>query len=186
MTNKHRYVFTSDRLGFRNWLAADLKKLAAINADKKVMEFFPNTQSQIETIAFIDQMHKQFERKGFCYFAVDKLESGELIGFIGLSEQNFESDFTPCIDIGWRLKHTEWNNGLATEGAKRCLQYAFDVLKLEKVNSIAPVINLPSINVMKKIGMQKVDTFKHPKLVGNKRLEECVLYEIKNDHHKTS
>jgi len=40
-----RYLFTSERLGFRNWLDSDIKPMAAINVDPKVMEFFPTTQS---------------------------------------------------------------------------------------------------------------------------------------------
>ena len=59
-------------------------------------------------------MQNQFAEKGFCYFAVDKLENSEFIGLICLSEQTFEADFTPCIDIGWRLASAEWNKGNAT------------------------------------------------------------------------
>lgn len=174
------YIFKSERLGFRNWFSADIEQLSEINADPTVMEFFPGLPTKAQTIEFIERMQKQFVEKGFCYFAVDKLEDGEFIGFIGVSEQTFESDFTPCMDIGWRLSAKEWNKGFATEGAKKCLDYAFNQLKLEKVISICPKINLPSENVMKKIGMKKVKEFDHPKLLNDDRLRECVLYEIKN------
>jgi RimJ/RimL family protein N-acetyltransferase len=100
------------------------------------------------------------------------------IGFIGLSEKSFEAVFTPCIDIGWRLSTEEWNKGYATEGAKRCLEYANEVLKLEKIVSIAPKINLKSEQVMKKIGMEKVMEFVHPLLINDERLRDCVLYQI--------
>src|SRR5947207_3093976 len=126
MTVINKYVFQSGRLGFRNWLTEDIKIMAEINADKKVMEFFANTQSKKQTIEFVERMQNQFSKKGFCYFAVDKFENNEFIGFIGLSEQTFEADFTPCIDIGWRLKRSEWNKGYATEGAKQCLDFAFN------------------------------------------------------------
>jgi RimJ/RimL family protein N-acetyltransferase len=152
--------------------------LSEINADVRVMEFFPSTQSEAQTIEFIERMQKQFAEKRFCYFAVDKLENGEFIGFIGLSETTFESDFTPCVDLGWRLKVSAWKNGFATEGAKRCLEYAFNELKFEKIIAICPKVNLPSENVMKKTGMQKVKEFIHPKLLNDDRLKECVLYEI--------
>ena len=122
------YLFKSERLGFRNWRESDQKILAEINSDPVVMHYFPAVKSENETKTFIEKMQKQFSEKGFCYFAVDELEKGELIGFIGLSEQTFESDFTPCIDIGWRLKKEEWNKGFATEGAKGCLDYAFNHL----------------------------------------------------------
>lgn len=175
-----QYLFKSERLGFRNWLESDIEMMTEINADKNVMEFFPDIASKGQTIDFIQKMQKQFTEKGFCYFAVDKLKNNEFIGFIGLSEKNFESEFTPCIDIGWRLSNLEWNNGFATEGAKRCLEYAFNVLKLEKIYSIAPKINIKSERVMKKIGMEKVLEFEHPLLINDERLRDCVCFVSDN------
>lgn len=170
------YLFKSTRLGFRNWLNSDLEKLTAINADKKVMKFFPSIRTRQETKNFISRMQQQFSEKGYCYFAIDQLEDDTFIGFIGLSEQNYAADFTPCIDIGWRLAKTAWNKGYATEGAKRCLEFGFEKLQLDKIYSIVPVINTKSEQVMKKIGMRKVKIFAHPQLLDNARLRKCVLY----------
>jgi RimJ/RimL family protein N-acetyltransferase len=171
MSPDKTYLFRSDRLGFRNWHFSDIDLMAAINADPIVMEFFPTIQSRTQTIEFIERMQNQLAEKGFCYFAVDKMEDGEFIGFIGLSEQIYEAPFTPCIDIGWRLNSKTWKRGYATEGAKRCLQYAFEHLNLEKINAIAPLINLRSEQVMKNIGMKKVMHFKHSKLANDERLK---------------
>ena len=66
-----------------------------------------------------------------------------------------------------------------TGTAQRCLAYAKDVLKLEKVVSIAPKINVKSERVMKKIGMEKVLEFEHPLLINDERLRDCVLYQIR-------
>ncbi len=176
-THDKTYIFTSARLGFRNWLATDLEEMVAINADKAVMEFFPRLATKEETANFIQRMQKQWTDKGFCYFAVDQLENNEFIGFIGLSEQTFEAHFTPCIDIGWRLRKTAWNQGFATEGAARCLEFAFYDLNLQKVVAVAPKINVRSEQVMKKIGMKKLGEFEHPLLGDCERLKDCVLYE---------
>lgn len=173
------YIFKSERLGFRDWIAADLEELAAINTDPQVMRFFPAVQSLQQTEKFIERMSIQFKEKGFCYFAADHLDTLDFIGFIGLSVQTFEAEFNPCIDVGWRLKQTAWNQGFATEGASRCLEYARTHLKLDKVNAMAPKVNIPSINVMKKLGMKEILTFNHPLLNNDPRLQECVLYEIK-------
>ena len=113
----------------------------------------------------------------YCYFAVDKLDDGTFIGFIGLAYKTFETDFTPCVDIGWRLCKKEWNKGFATEGAKRCLAYGLDELGIKKINCIAPKVNIRSEQVMKKAGMSKVKEFIHPLLLNDERLRECVLYE---------
>jgi len=89
------YLFTSARLGFRNWHISDTDAMAEINADPEVMAFFPGIKSKAETARFIERMQAQFAEKGFCYFAVDRLDRQQFIGFIGISEQRFAADFTP-------------------------------------------------------------------------------------------
>ena len=175
---KEDYIFVSARLGFRSWLSSDIEKLTQINKNPAVMEFFPALPTAKQTAEFIARMQKQFLEKGFCYFAVEKLEDEKFIGFIGVSEQNFESDFTPFIDIGWRLAEKEWGKGYATEGAKRCLKYAFQDLHIKKVGAICPVANVKSEAVMIKIGMVKKKTFDHPLLELDEGLKKCVYYEI--------
>lgn len=172
------YLFKSERLGFRKWKEEDKPKMAKINSNPKVMEFFPNIPNKEQTEQFVDRMEKQFSEKGFCYFAVDKLDNNEFIGFIGISEQKFKSDFTPCIDIGWRLAQKEWGKGYATEGAKKCLDFAFNKIELNTIKSICPIINDKSKRVMEKLGMKKKKTFNHPLLKEYEKLESCVLYEI--------
>lgn len=175
------YLFTSERLGFRNWQDTDLDTLSAMNADADVMEFFPKTLTREYSQKFMQRLSQHFEEKGYTYFAVDILDTGECIGFIGLHDQKYEAPFMPCVDIGWRLAKSFWGNGYATEGAKRCLEYGLETLNLEKIYAVATVINLPSIRIMEKIGMQKAGTFVHPKLVDNKQLRDCVYYVIDKD-----
>ena len=172
------YIFKSERLGFRNWSEKDKTKMGIINSDPKVMAHFPATLTQEQTNEFIDRMKEQFSKHGFCYFAVDKLENKEFIGFIGIAEITFESDFTPCVDIGWRLAQQEWGKGFATEGAKKCIDFAFSEIGLKNIKSICPEINTKSEKVMKKIGMKKMKIFNHPLLTDFNDLEKCVVYEI--------
>lgn len=177
MKDDKKYIFTSERLGFRNWELTDVDEMQQINSDEKVMEFFPNVLAKQQTSEFVERMKSQFAEKGFCYFAVDKLDGNGFIGFIGLSEQTYKSDFTPCIDIGWRIKSSEWNEGYATEGAKKCLDYALNDLKIEEIYSVAPKIKVRSEYIMAKIGLKKQYEFEHPLLTNNERLKTCVLYK---------
>ncbi len=174
------YIFKSQRLGFREWKYDDLKLLTEINNDDDVMEFFPFKPSREETKTFIIRMQKMFTEKGFCYFPVDLLENEECIGFIGLCEQKYLEDFGVFTDIGWRLKKSIWNKGYATEGAKACLNFGFHQIGLDNIYSVAPEINTKSELIMKKIGMQRIKTFIHPKLLDNNRLKHCVLYKQEN------
>ncbi|MFK8045018.1 MAG: GNAT family N-acetyltransferase [Crocinitomicaceae bacterium] len=180
MTNS-KYSFTSKRLGFRNWVETDSDKMIAISANTNVMRFFPAPATPQQTKDFIARMQDLFHEKKYCYFAVDLLETGEFIGFVGLNDFNYKASFSPGTDIGWRLAEIHWGNGYATEGARRCLEYAFQDLKLGNIVATAPLINKPSISVMKKIGMDFKTNFKHPRLKEFARIENCVCYEIKKN-----
>lgn len=171
------FLFTTNRLGFRGWTDRDIPTMAAISADAKVMEFFPDLATYAQTEEFVRRMQRMQDERGHCYFAVDLLESGELIGFIGLCYQDYEAAFTPCVDIGWRLATKFWGIGLATEGAQRCLSYAFDDLKLKSVLALAPRINHRSVNVMKKIGMQLKFEYQSHRVPTDSPLKDFVCYE---------
>ncbi|APD07442.1 ribosomal-protein-alanine N-acetyltransferase [Flavobacteriaceae bacterium UJ101] len=173
------YIFKSQRLGFRTWDLDDLADLYEMNQDDHVMQFFPKKYSEKDCENFIEKMNNQFKKDQYCYFAVDCLEKNEFIGFIGLSQQEFEADFMPSVDIGWRLKRKSWKKGYATEGAKQCLEYGFNQLNLKEIISIAPIINKPSESVMKRIGMHKIKEFKHPLLHSYPSLQNCIVYKIK-------
>lgn len=179
----NRYLFSSQRLGFRNWVDSDVEKMAKISGDPVVMEFFPSTQSFVHTSGFVDRMKRQYDEVGFCYFAVETIIDSEFIGFLGLSNVTFDADFTPCVDIGWRFDKRIWNQGYATEGGQRCLSYGFETLNLDEIYSIASVVNVKSERIMKKIGMQKVNHFVHPSLSEYPMIEDCMLYRINKDTH---
>jgi len=173
------YLFCSERLGFRTWRKEDIPLMAEISANSEVMRFFPTTYDLAHTSSFVEAMNNDFDTHGYCYYAVDELKTGSFVGFIGLKWIELEIAPFNFTDIGWRLKPSVWGRGLATEGALCCLNHAFERLKLEEVFAIAPSINLPSISVMEKAGMERIKVFIHPKLIGSERLEECVLYRKK-------
>lgn len=169
-------VFQSNRLLFREWLPTDIEDMHAINSNLEAMEFFEHPLSKEESTAFIDRQILSMDRFGYCYYAVELKESHQLIGMIGLGRKEFEADFTPCVDVGYRLHPNFWNQGFATEGTIACLEYGFQALELSKIVSICPKINTASWKVMEKAGMQFVQEFEHPQLINTPRLNPCVLY----------
>lgn len=172
------YLFQSPRLGFRSWRQEDVTPFAALNADREVMEFFPSTLSLLQTREAIDRYRLHFETHGFGWYAVDLLATRTFIGFIGFSKMEMDVSFSPCIEIGWRLAREYWGKGLATEGAKACLQYGWHTLGFNDVYSFTAAVNKKSARVMEKIGMVYQGTFLHPKVEKGHALEEHLLYRV--------
>lgn len=172
------YIFESERLGFRSWRESDRKLLRQMGKDKDVMEYFPSLLTDRESDIFLDKINKHFIDKGFGLWPVELKDTGEFIGFIGLLEANFESDFTPCVEIGWRIRKEFWGKGYGTEGARRVLDYGFEKLDLDEIYSFTSILNTRSENLMKKLGMEKVLYFDHPHVEDGHRLKRHVLYKI--------
>lgn len=172
------YTIRTERLGLRNWKPSDFDLFAEMTADKEVMEFFPKTLSKAEAVASAKKFMDHFDKYGFCYFAAETLADQQFIGFVGLMHQTYPSPFTPCVDIGWRLRKGAWGKGFATEGAKACLRFAFEEMGLPEVVAVAPKLNIKSEKVMVKIGMQKAGEFEHPNIAEDSPLRRCHFYKI--------
>ncbi len=171
------YLFESDRLGFRNWRDEDIIPFSKMNTNQEVMRFFPTTLSEQESKIKMEEYRFEIESKGFGLWPVEIKATEEFTGIIGFHEVTFESDFTPCIEIGWRLDQPFWNNGFATEGATQCLLFAAKFNLIKEVYSFTALINKPSERVMQKIGMVKVGEFDHPKIEIDHPLQQHVLYK---------
>jgi ribosomal-protein-alanine N-acetyltransferase len=178
---KTHTTIAADRLLLRRWRDRDRDPFAAMNADARVMEFYPRTLSREESDRAVDRLEMHFERKGFGLWAAELRDSGEFIGYIGLSVPAFEAPFTPCVEIGWRLAAGHWGRGLATEGARSALEWGFDSLALDEIVSFTVPGNMRSRRVMEKIGMMRDEKgdFDHPLIPAAHPLRKHVLYRVR-------
>jgi len=173
-------VLRTERLILRGPREADREPFARLNADSRVMEFFPSALSREESDALLDRIKAHFEQYGFSWCAAELRESGEFIGFVGLVVPRFEAAFTPCVEIGWRLAAEFWGLGLATEGARAVVEYAFEELGLKELVSFTTAANMRSRRVMEKLGMthDAGDDFDHPTLPEGHLQRRHVLYRL--------
>jgi RimJ/RimL family protein N-acetyltransferase len=171
-------IVETKRLILRQWREGDRSLFADLNADPETMRFFPRTLSDDESNAFIDKSIASINTIGYGWMAVEIKETHEFIGSIGLSNPRFEAHFTPCTEIGWRLHRKYWGKGYATEGASVVLDYGFNGLGHDEIVSFTSIFNIPSIRVMKRIGMTSnhIDDFDHPRVEEGHRLKKHVLY----------
>jgi RimJ/RimL family protein N-acetyltransferase len=173
-------MLKTERLVLRRWRYSDREPFAAMNADPEVMEHFPATLAPDESDAAIDRIEAFFEKRGFGFWALEIAETGQFIGFTGLSVPSFEAHFIPAVEIGWRLIRSSWGHGYASEAARRALTFAFDDLELAEVVSFTSRTNLRSQMVMQRIGMinDPADDFDHPVLDEGHPLRRHVLWRM--------
>jgi RimJ/RimL family protein N-acetyltransferase len=171
----------TERLVLRRWRESDRLPFQKINADPRVMDYFPERLTSEASDALFDRAQEHFGRHGFGTFAAELIETGTFIGFVGLSTPAFDAHLMPAVEIGWRLAFEHWGKGLATEGARAALNYGFSTLGLEQIVSFTVPANLRSRRVMEKLGMthDPRDDFDHPQLSEGHQLRRHLLYRIK-------
>jgi ribosomal-protein-alanine N-acetyltransferase len=90
---------------------------------------------------------------------VDK-STGKIVGQCGLLVQ--EVDGIQELEIGYTIIPAYWNQGYATEAARKCKEFAFENNFADSIISIIHVENIRSEMVARKNGMQldKTTSFK--------------------------
>jgi len=164
----------------RPWRDADLSPFAALNADPRVMEFFPKTYTRDESEDGLARIRAHFAIHGFGLWALQPLAGGAIIGMAGISVPHFQAHFTPCVEVGWRLAAEHWGQGYATEAARAALDFGFHRLNLPEIVSFTTVHNLRSRRVMERLGMSHTpdDDFMHPGIADGHPLRPHVLYRL--------
>jgi RimJ/RimL family protein N-acetyltransferase len=168
----------TERLILREWVESDESPYIALNADQAAMEFFPSVKTPGETLAQIVRLQNGIAERGYGFFAVERKDNNKFIGFTGLSHPGFEAEFTPCVEIGWRLSKENWGHGFATEAATACVKFGFDNLNVNEIYAFTAASNIRSERVMQKIGMTKQGYFDEPTIEDGNWLKRHVLYKI--------
>jgi RimJ/RimL family protein N-acetyltransferase len=170
----------TERLRLRDWTDADAEPFARLNADPRVMEFFPARLDRAASDALMDRIRARLRRDGFGLHATEVKATGEFIGFVGMTPVDFQAAFTPAVEIGWRLAREAWGQGFASEAAAASRDHAFGVLALPELVSFTAEWNQPSRRVMERIGMTRDPDgdFMHPKVPPAHKLAAHVLYRI--------
>lgn len=168
------------RLRLRRWRDEDRAPFAALNADPRVTEHFVSALDRAESDALVTHFEAHFDQRGFGLWAVEAPGVAAFVGFVGLAVPSFQSHFTPCVEIGWRLAAEFWGRGYATEAARAALAFGFEALALGEIVSFTVPDNWRSRRVMGRLGMTRspADDFEHPRLPEGHPLRPHVLYRL--------
>jgi RimJ/RimL family protein N-acetyltransferase len=171
-------VLRAGRVLLRAWRAEDLEPFGALNADRRVMEHYPAALTRAESDDLVRRVIPQFTTLGFSLWAVEVPNVAPFIGYVGLVEPTFETRFTPCVEIGWRLAFPFWGHGYATEGARAVLAFGFADAGLDEIVSFTVPANRRSVAVMERLNMTHDGEFNHPRLPQGHPLQRHVLYRL--------
>ena len=99
-------------------------------------------------LAYIERRYKTAE---FFDWAITLADSGKMIGTVGFTKIDVQHG---CGEIGYVLNPDYHGMGLATEAARRIVEFGADVLRLHRIEAKFMRGNDASLRVMQKLGMK--------------------------------
>lgn len=168
-------ILETERLFLREMNEEDFPVLCRMLQDPCVMEAWERTFSDDEVREWILRNISRYRTAGYGYWLAVDRHSFHPIGQIGLLPEEIHGK--RMLGIGWILIRDFWGNGYALEGARACLDHAFNRWKVDSVIADIRPTNLRSIRVALRLGMSAAGQY--DKIVDGKVMPH-LLYTIRS------
>ena len=130
---------------------SDSKEIFKLLSDPKVIEYdtfelFTDIKEAEKLIKWFDQ---QFKDKKAIFWGISLKNDGEIIGFCKREIEKVRAD------IGYNLRSDYWNKGIMTESIKAIMNYAFNVIGVNRIETAVSTRNQASIKLLEKLNFTK-------------------------------
>jgi aminoglycoside 6'-N-acetyltransferase len=150
----------TERLLLRRSVPADAATISAYRSDPEVHRYQGWDRLDVEGIR--EQIEEMAARRpgdpGWIQLSMELLDTGELIGDVGLSPAEGEPG---VIKVGYTVAPAFQARGYATEAVRALVDYAFRVLGATIVRAYADADNVASHRVAERVGMTLVERMEH-------------------------
>ncbi|MBF4691982.1 GNAT family N-acetyltransferase [Fusibacter ferrireducens] len=159
---------------FNNWAS-----------DEEISRYmrWPFHRQVAETKQIINSWLELYKRENFYLWGIVLKETNTLVGSINLFAVN---EFDACGDVGYCIGRAFWGKGIASHALQAVIEYAFNTIGFNRIESYHAIQNPASGKVMSNVGMQFEGSAKQ-KYRSNQGYEDCNMYAIiKEAYHRES
>ena len=139
------------RIRFRPMTEKDLDAMADLLGDPAVMAYYPAPKTRQEAQAWIDWNQRNYAEHGYGMWVIET-HDGEFLGDCGLTWQ--EVNGRRELEVGYHVRADRQGQGLATEAALACRDYARSQIGADHLVALIHPDNLASRRVAEKLGLQ--------------------------------
>ena len=144
-------VLTTPRLVLRRFTHGDAPEIFAMKSDLEAIKYDsdPPMPDLAAALAEIDEMNGCFNEKKGIWWGIELKESRRLIGdlvFFFHGQQFYKAD------LGYGVARPYWQQGIATEAARAAITFAFETLRVHRVNVDTRIDNPGSVGLMRTLG----------------------------------
>lgn len=174
----------TERLILRRTSNEDIDEFFFIELNPKLREYLGPTKlgnNLIKNREYFDE--SKYENKDFYRWTIVKKEDNKVLGTIYL---NIHDEKAKTAGIDYWIREDEWGHGYITEASKRILEFAFDTLDLNRIESCGAKDNPGTWKVMEKLGLKYEGTRKQAMFYYYGGIQDLVLYGLtKEEYLKT-
>lgn len=170
----------TSRLLLRAFTEADTDAIFVLQSNARVLHYWdaPPWKTRAQAERFI-AMCGQTEQEGTgARLAIERVADGVFIGWCSLAQWN---PTYRSAKLGYCLDDTAWGHGFATEAAHAVLQWAFDTLDLNRVQSETDTRNSASGRVLEKLGFVHEGTLREDCIVDGEVSDTWVYGLLKRE-----
>ena len=145
---------TTERLVLRAYADTDRAAFHRMYSDPDVMRYGTGApwRSIDEATAYLDKDRRERAAGETLRLAIERRSDGATIGSCALFA--FEPD-SRRAEIGYSLARDAWGHGYASETAGRLLAYAFDELRLHRIEADIDPRNTASARLLERLGFRR-------------------------------
>jgi RimJ/RimL family protein N-acetyltransferase len=148
-------IFETQRFKLREFRFADLDDLAAMVSDEDQMRYYPRPKTRAEARGWISQNRSFYTEHGFGFWLIESIPGSDFLGYCGIRPL---AKGTADIEMGWHIKKTSWNQGIATEAATAARDLAFIRFGSPELVALIHPDHTASRRIAEKIGMKEHET----------------------------
>lgn len=133
-----------------------------------------------ETKERLNKIVSEYGSKEFCYWGIERKDTGELIGEIDL--YNFDKDTENC-EVSYSLGFKWWNQGYGTEALRAVVEFGFKHMNVHKISAAHNIDNPASGKIMSKVGMVQEGVIKHMIRNSKSQYKDCAVCGILQEEY---
>lgn len=141
-------ILETERLVLREMTTDDFDALLIVLGDADSMRYYPKPFDSDHVKNWIEWNRRNYKQYGVGLWAMVLKATSEVIGDCGLIWQQVEG--RQELEIGYHVRRDLQCQGYATEAARACRDYAFNILGQNRVISLIRPENIPSCRVAEK------------------------------------
>jgi ribosomal-protein-alanine N-acetyltransferase len=139
------------RLRLRAFRRSDIEPLYGIYSDPKVMRYwsYPPWTERSQADVYLSRALAEPNDDGMLAWAIARLGDDGLIGTVALYQIDASQG---RAEVGYALGAVHWGHGYAQEAIRLALVYAFEVLRLRRIEADVDPRNVASCRLLERLG----------------------------------